>query len=423
MTSSGTATGTATAKPEPTVTMKQASLLSKDSGPEISDLAARYLAPTYSRPPFVLEEGDGSFVVDDAGRRWLDLTSGIGVNSLGHSSPTVIQTLVHAATRGLIHTSNLYNTRAPILLAEELCRTSFADRVFFCNSGTESVEAAIKFARIHGGESRRGIVYTEGSFHGRTMGALAATDRLDYKHPSGPMPAEFHRVPWEDSSALSAIDNTTAAVIVEPVQGEGGVRVASTEWLQAIRRRCDETGALLILDEVQCGLGRTGRLWAHEHSGTIPDLLASSKPLAAGLPLGAVLMTESVATSLYPGCHGTTFGGGPLATAVALSVVRQIKEPTFLREVERKGREFVRQLENARLPSVHTIRGRGLMIGLTTEENPADVVAAAYEEDLLILTAERETVRLLPPLTISDTEIKIAVERLSRVFHRLRQSN
>jgi len=394
--------------------------------------ADRVLAPTYARD-LVLADGEGARVTDVDGRTYLDATSGIAVTALGHRSPIVADALSDAAGE-LLHVSNLFHTEPAIALAEFLVETSFADRVFFTNSGAEAVEAAIKFARLHAIASdetaspgdadgtdddapapRHEVVFAEGSFHGRTLGALAATDREDYQRPFRPLPGGYRRMPWNDVGGIdAAITDRTAAVLVEPVQGEGGVRVADPGWLRAVEARCREVGALLVVDEIQCGLGRTGRLWAHAHAGVVPDLLTAAKPLAGGLPMGAVLMTEAVAGSLHPGCHGSTFAGGPLVARVATEVVRTVARPDFLSEVnERSGR--LRSLLDEHVmshPRALEIRGLGLLLGIRVVPPVADVVAAARSAGLLVVPAAGDVVRLLPPLTVSDHDLNEIASRL-----------
>ncbi len=380
--------------------------------------ASRYLAPTYARPQCLFTDGRGCELEAAGGTRYLDMTSGIGVLALGHRSGVVLDA-IREATEGLIHVSNLYHSGPPALLARALVRRSFADRVFFCNSGAEAVEGAIKFARLAAGPERSTIVYFDGSFHGRTMGALAATDRPDYQRPFRPLAGGFQRAPFGDGGALGQLDETVAAVLVEPIQGESGVHVAPDEWLRAVRARCNEIGALLILDEVQCGLGRSGRLWAHEWAGVAPDLMTLAKPLAGGLPIGAVLMTERVAGALTPGCHGTTFGGGPLVTHVALRVLQAIDDDALLGAVQARGRYLREALARLDTPRVTDVRGRGLMVGVEVSVPAGEVVRHAAEEGLLVVPAGGDVVRLLPPLTVTEAELDEAVGRLERALQRV----
>ncbi len=373
--------------------------------------ADEVLAPTYRRPGTLFVDGDGAWLRDAAGREYLDMTSGIAVLALGHRSAVVREALLQAAEK-LVHVSNLYHTAPPIELAARLVELSFADSVFFANSGTEAVEAAVKFARLATGRAK--ILHFEGSFHGRTLGALAATDRPDYQDPFRPLPGGFERAPWNDEAALDHVDDDTAVVLLEPIQGEMGVRAADPAWVRAIRRRCDEVGALLAFDEIQCGLGRTGRLWAHEAFGVAPDLLTLAKPLAGGLPIGAVLMTRRVAGTLSPGVHGTTFGGGPLVTAVARAVLDHVSRQDVLARVRELGEHLERRLLRLEpRPDVEETRGTGLMRGVRVTVPVKDVVDAAFRRGLLIVPSADGVVRILPPLEVKPEELDLCVERLT----------
>ncbi len=376
-------------------------------------LADRVLAPTYRRPPIVFTHGEGIYVYDTAGRRYLDFVAGIAVCALGHADPRVARVIAEQARR-LVHLSNLYHTEPHLRLAEALVAHSFADRVFFCNSGTEAVEAALKFARkftrTHFNDHKIGFVAFTHSFHGRTMGALSVTEKSAYREPFAPLVPGVTFVPFNDiEAARAAITAETCAVIVEPIQGEGGVYIASPEFLQALRERCDAVGALLIFDEVQCGLGRTGRLWAYEAYGVEPDLLTVAKPLANGLPIGAVLMKEKVAAVLRPGDHGSTFAGGPLVSAVALHVFERLRDPAFLARVREAGAYLMERLHAAELPGVQEIRGRGLLVGIEIEGDARAVVMAALERGLLLATAGDHVVRMVPPLIVEKSHIDEAV--------------
>lgn len=383
-------------------------------------LADRVLAPTYRRPPIVFTHGEGMYVYDAAGRRYLDFVAGIAVCALGHADPGVAQVIAEQARR-LVHLSNLYHTEPHLRLAEALVAHSFADRVFFCNSGAEAVEAALKFARkfarTHFNNRKTGFVAFTHSFHGRTMGALSVTEKLAYREPFAPLIPGVTFVPFNDvEAARSAITAETCAVIVEPIQGEGGVHVASPEFLHALRERCDAVGALLIFDEVQCGLGRTGTLWAYEAYGVEPDLLTVAKPLANGLPIGAVLMKEKVAAVLQPGDHGSTFAGGPLVSAVALHVFERLRDPAFLARVREAGAYLAERLHAAELPGVKEIRGRGLLVGIEIEGDARAVVMAALERGLLLATAGDHVVRMVPPLIVEKSQIDEAVTILQEAM-------
>ncbi len=382
------------------------------------DLASSVLAPTYRQPAAIMARGEGCWLEDEAGQRYLDMTTGIAVTALGHGS-AVVHDALRRATEGLVHTSNLFYTRPAIELATALVEHSFATRVFFCNSGAEAVEGAVKFARL-AADDRQEIVYFDGAFHGRTFGALAATDREDARSPFAPLPAGFRRAPYDDDRALEMIDDRVAGVLVEPIQGEGGIRVPRPEWLVALRRRCDEVGALLIADEIQAGLGRTGHLWAHEIAGIQPDLAALAKPLAGGLPMGAVLLGERAAGAVTPGCHGSTFGGGPVVAAVALAVFEALRDPGLLEGVRARGallREVLAETLGDRLLEV---RGEGLLLGLVFagERSVRDIAAAAFEERLLVVPASGNVLRLLPPLDAPEADLREAVRRLARALER-----
>lgn len=388
----------------------------EQSAPEIERKGVDCLAPVYNRlTDQIFVDGDGSYVVDQDGNRYLDMTSGIAVLALGHKSAVVEDALKEAASE-LLHTSNLFLTEPPVALAKELVRLSFADRVFFANSGTEANEAAIKFARMATSSKKQRIVYFDRSFHGRTYGSLSATDRLNATDVFGPLPGEFCRATWNDTTGLTTIDDSTTAVIVEPVQGEGGVRPADTEWMRQLRKRCDDVGALVIFDEVQCGVGRTGTLWAYEQMGVTPDIMTLAKQLAGGLPIGAVLMTEKIAQALEYGCHGSTFGGGPAVTHVALAVLRHVADPVLLSEVERKGKLLMDRLRAIDSPVIRGVRGLGLIVGVQVSVSPKKLLKAALRENLLLTAAGDDVVRFLPPLTVSDDEIDEAVRRFEKVI-------
>jgi len=352
--------------------------------------------------------GEGTELIAEDGTHYLDFVAGIGVNALGYNHPVVRAAVEHALVSGLIHVSNLYRTEPAERLAEELVARSFADRVFFCNSGAEANEAAFKFARKWSGKSE--IVAFTGSFHGRLFATLAATDRPEYRKPFEPLVPGIRIVPREDWAAVdhAVSASRTAAVIVEPVQGEGGVRPLDPEWLGFLRELCDSRGVAVIFDEVQCGLGRTGTLFAYEQTGVVPDVLTLAKPLAGGLPMGAVLLRDAIASALKPGDHATTFGGAPLVASVALEVVRTIAQPDFLAAVRQKGEWLGNRLARlaTRSAQVRDVRGRGLMWGLELAGPAAPCVTAARERGLLVLTAGANVLRLLPPLVISPEELE-----------------
>jgi len=380
--------------------------------------AGSALLGVYARVGPLFVGGDGAELIADDGTRYLDFVAGIAVNALGYNHPVVRGAVEQALGSGLIHVSNLYRTEPGEKLAEELVSRSFADRVFFCNSGAEANEAAFKFARKWSGKPE--IVAFTGAFHGRLFATLAATDRPDFKKAFEPLVPGVRIVPREDWAAVDhAISaSRTAAVIVEPVQGEGGVRLVDPEWLAFVRELCDGRGVALIFDEVQCGLGRTGTLFAYEQAGVVPDMLTLAKPLAGGLPMGAVLVTDTIAAALKPGDHATTFGGGPLVASVALAVVRALAEPGFLADVRGKGEWLASRLAElaARRARVGEARGRGLMWGLELREPAAPFVAAARERGLLVATAGPDVIRLVPPLVITREELERGVAILEEVL-------
>jgi len=371
----------------------------------------------------VFTGGEGSWLIAEDGARFLDFTSGIAVNALGYGDATVADAIRAALDSGVIHTSNLFRTRPAAELAEWLAENSFADRVFFCNSGAEANEGALKFARRWAGTRGAGrtqVVSFRNSFHGRTMGALAATDRPAYQEPFRPlMPGvRFCEVGDVAEAERCIRGGRVAAVIVEPIQAEGGVTPVPAAFLKALRLLCDEADALLIFDEVQVGLGRTGTLWAHEAAGVTPDLMTLAKPLAGGLPMGAVLMTERVAAAIQPGDHGTTFGGGPLVASAALATCRRIGDPAFLAEVRRKAGELADRLGSLSLrhAGVSAVRGAGMIWGVEVTGSAADVVARALDAGLLLCTAGPNVVRILPPLTASDDELRRGTDLLDEVL-------
>ncbi len=382
-----------------------------------SDAAA--LLGVYSRVGPLFVAGEGSELIAEDGTRYLDFAAGIAVNALGYNHPVIREAILRALDTGLIHVSNLYRTEPGERLGAELVGHAFSGhgQAFFCNSGAEANEGAFKFARKSSGKTD--IVAFSGSFHGRLFASLAATDRPDYRRPFEPLLAGVQIVPLGDRAAATrTVTDATAAVIVEPLQGEGGVRPVEPEFLAFLRELCDERGAALIFDEVQCGLGRTGTLFACEQTGVTPDLLTLAKPLAGGLPMGAVLVSDRVAAALAPGDHATTFGGGPLVATVALDVLRTIADPDFLAEVRAKGAWLGERLRRLAADSsrVRAVRGRGLMWGIELGEPAAPVVAAARERRLLVLTAGPNVIRIVPPLTISQGDLERGVAVLAEVL-------
>ncbi len=378
------------------------------------------LLPTYNRAPLTFVSGEGSWLVEADGRRFLDLGAGIAVNALGHAHPALVDTLATQAAQ-LWHVSNLYRIPQQEALGDALVDRTFADRVFFTNSGTEAMELALKMVRKYwfdNGEERPTILSFEGAFHGRSTGAIAAAGSEKLTHGFGPLMPGFKTLPWADHDSITAaLDETVAAVIVEPVQGEGGIRPMPDICLQGLRAACDKVGALLILDEVQCGMGRTGKLFAHEWAGIAPDIMLVAKGIGGGFPLGAVLATQNAASAMTAGTHGSTYGGNPLACAVGLKVMEIVSDPAFLADVSRKGAQMRQALEGlvAAHPAVfEAVRGEGLMLGLKCRVANTDLVAQARNAGLLTVPAADNVVRLLPALNIPDADITEAIARLER---------
>jgi len=389
---------------------------------EIRAMDQEYVLQTYARAPFVLERGEGCRVYDSEGKAYLDFVSGIAVNALGYGDPDVLRTIAEQSAR-LIHVSNLYLTQPQAELAKMLVELSFADKVYFCNSGAEATEGAIKFARKWArtmyGEGKNEILNFSDAFHGRTLGALALTPRAHYQDPFRPLMPGAKTATFNDlASAQALINDKTCACIVEPVQGEGGVNLADQAFLRGLREMCDRQGALLILDEVQCGLGRTGTLWAHEQYGITPDIMTLAKPLAGGLPMGAVLMTQAVADVMAPGDHGSTFAATPFVAAVAQTVLRKIADPAFLEHVRWAGSYLQEGLLDlkSKHPSIEEVRGRGLIWGVVADRDVTPLIEDGYAQGLLTLKAGAQVLRLLPPLTVGRAELDEALGILEHAF-------
>ncbi|WP_323019608.1 aspartate aminotransferase family protein [Pararhodobacter sp.] len=374
--------------------------------------------PTYNRTPLSFVKGEGSWLIEADGRRFLDLGAGIAVNALGHANPELVSALTEQAGK-LWHVSNLYKIPEQQALADLLVDLTFADTVFFTNSGTETAELAIKMARKYHyekGAPRETILTFEGAFHGRSTAAIAASGGEKMVKGFGPLMPGFKHLPWGDMAAFeAAMDESVCAVMVEPVQGEGGIRPMPEEDLRAIRAACDRTGALLILDEVQCGMGRTGKLFAHEWAGVTPDIMMVAKGIGGGFPLGAVLATENAAAGMVVGTHGSTYGGNPLACAVGLKVSQIVSDPAFLDEVSRKAGLLRQRLEGlvaAHPDTFEAVRGMGLMLGLKCKKPAVELAAAAREAGVLVVPAADNVLRLLPALNIPDADITEGVARL-----------
>ena len=377
------------------------------------------ILPTYNRAPLSFVSGSGSWLTTDDGRRFLDLGAGIAVNSLGHAHPELVVALT-AQARQLWHTSNLYHIPAQQKLADQLVDLTFADTVFFTNSGTESCELAVKMARKHfydkGQPERVKIITFAGSFHGRSSAGIAAAGAEKMIKGFGPLLPGFVHVPFAEHDALhAAISDKIAAVMIEPIQGEGGIRQVPEHCLKGLRDFCDSHGILLIFDEVQCGVGRSGKLFAHEWAGIEPDIMMVAKGIGGGFPIGAVLATEDAASGMTAGTHGSTYGGNPLGCAVGSAVLEHIAAPKFLADVNRKAGLMRQSLEGliAQFPDVFDgVTGVGLMLGLKCKANNIDVVNAGYAAEVLTVPAAKNVVRLLPALNISDEDITQALSRL-----------
>ena len=383
---------------------------------QLLEWAAKYHTPNYARAPICLVRGDGVRVWDSDGKEYLDFGAGIAVASLGHCHPRVTGAIREAAAT-LLHVSNLYHTAPQIHLAKLLCDHSFAERVFFCNSGAEANEAALKLVRKYAKEryasDRYEVIATRNAFHGRTFATVTATGQEKYQHGFEPLVPGFKHVPYNDLRAMErAIDNRTAALIVEPIQGEGGVIVPDDDYLPGLRKLCDASGALLILDEVQTGVGRTGTLWAYEHSGIEPDVMTLAKALANGVPIGAMLTREEVARALGPGTHGSTFGGTPFVTSVALATLQTVLGEKIPERAARMGRRLMDGLRRlAQGPAgIREVRGRGLLIGVELDRPVSPILDACRNAGLLVLSAGENVLRLVPPLIVEEDHCDRALE-------------
>ncbi len=384
---------------------------------EIISEVDKYVLGTYRRIPLAIKRGKGCWVWNSEGKRLLDFTTGIAVTSLGHSHPALLS-VIASQSREIIHGSNLFYMEPQARLARDLVENSVCDKVFFCNTGTEAVEGAIKFARKWGtlNGKKHNIVSMHGSFHGRTYGALSATGAKQYQAGFKPMLEGFEFVPYGETDHMREClkEDEFCAVIVEPVQGENGVVVPDPGYLREVRRICDEKGVLLILDEIQTGMGRTGRLFAYEHEGIEPDIITVAKALGGGVPCGAVLLKDKVADTISSGSHGTTFGGNPLAVSCALAVLETINDEKLLRRVRDMGSYFLKDLYRIQAEHPDIIkdtRGMGLMIGVefTSSEIAGKVIAKCIENGLLTIHTAGTVMRILPPLTVSEKEIDAAV--------------
>lgn len=388
---------------------------------EVIQKDKQFSVPVAGRPDFVLARGEGVTLYDTDGKAYTDWVAGIAVNALGYGDKEVMDAVGKQMDSGLVHVSGLYHTQAMVELAELLCANSFADKVYFCNSGAEANEGALKFARklayVNEKANKTNFVSFTQAFHGRTMGALAMTPTDKYQKPFKPMVpgavvGEFNNI----ASAREVIDQDTVAVIVEPIQGEGGINVATAEFLQALRQLCDEHGALLIFDEIQCGLGRTGDLWAHSFAGVSPDIMTLAKPLAGGLPVGAILTTDEVARAMNPGDHGSTFSGGAVVMRAAEVVVNRVLSPGFMEQVKEVGDYLLERLAEINSPHITDVRGRGLMAGIELDVPPGDIVKAGYERGLLLVSSGANVIRFVPPLIVQKQHVDELIEKLMLIL-------
>jgi predicted acetylornithine/succinylornithine family transaminase len=389
----------------------------------------QYVLQTYKRPPFVLDHGEGAYLYDTDGKRYLDFCGGIAVNALGYGDQEV-QAMLQQQAQKLMHTSNLYYTAPMIQLAKKLVERSFADKVFFCNSGAEANEGALKFARKWArknvGADKTEIVAFTHSFHGRTFGALAVTAKEKYRAPFEPLLpgvkfADFNEL----ASAEAAIGDKTCAVILEPIQGEGGIYPATPAFLKGIRALCDQHQAVLIFDEIQCGLSRTGKLWAYEWSGVAPDIMTLAKPLGGGLPIGAILLTDKIGSAMEPGDHGSTFAANATICAVAEVVFDKLSDEKMLKHVNEAGAYLGEKLEalKAEFPALITdVRGRGLMWGVDLKGDTSKAVNKGYEHGLILVSAGENTLRFVPPLIVGAKEIDEFADKFGAVLSEMSNS-
>jgi acetylornithine/N-succinyldiaminopimelate aminotransferase len=393
---------------------------------DTGDLQASWLARgrnvlmnTYASFPIVIVNGKGSYVEDVNGKKYLDFVAGIAVNSLGHCDDEYVKAVSEQLAK-LIHCSNLYLNTPNIELAEKLIEDSAFDRVFFCNSGAEAIEGSIKLSRKYAketkGENCTKIISMTNSFHGRTYGALSATGQKKYQNGFQPLVPEMETVHFNDFESLATVDfDTVAAIIIEPIQGEGGVHLVDQAFLKRVRELCTDENIVLIFDEIQCGVGRTGKFFAHENFGLAPDIVALAKGLGGGFPIGAFLANEKIAGAFKNGDHGTTFGGNPLACTAALTCVNKIKQTSFLEAVHKRGQLLHNLLKDlqSKHPAIKDVRGSGLMVGIELDEPVKAVIGACLDNGLLLVGAGEKVIRMLPPLTVTDDEIKSAVSIFS----------
>ncbi|ARE86472.1 aspartate aminotransferase family protein [Clostridium formicaceticum] len=383
----------------------------------------QYIMNTYKRVPVAFVEGKDCYLTDTQGQKYLDMIGGLGACGLGHNHPVVTKAIQKQAEK-LIHVSNIYWIEEQVELAKLLVENSFGDKAFFCNSGAEANEAAIKLARKYAykkyGENRNEIIAMTSSFHGRTLGTLSVTHNKKYQEGYGPIPTGFKFANFNDINSLkSMINENTCGVIMEPIQGEGGVTAAEMAFIKEVKALCQEKDIVLIFDEVQCGIARTGKLFAHENYGVEPDIMTLAKALGSGVPIGAIIAKDKLAEAFSPGDHGTTFGGNPLASAVALATMKFMIEEKLWEKVEAKGKYFAEKLEEfvAKYPWAKKVKGKGLMVGLELEIEGAPIVEKAFKEGLLMNCTAGKVLRFLPPLIVGEQEIQKTVDILGKIFH------
>jgi acetylornithine/N-succinyldiaminopimelate aminotransferase len=383
---------------------------------EAKNLENNYVFNTYGRFPLVVEKGEGCYLYGTDGKKYLDFLAGIAVNSLGHAHPQIVKCISEQAKK-VIHVSNFYHIPSQYLLGKKLCETSGLDRAFFCNSGAEANEGAIKLTRRF--QSQKGkdeIMYFSHSFHGRTIATLMTTDKDKYRAGFGPFPPGFVKAEFNDvNDVVEKVNNKTAAFLVEPVQGEGGINIASKEFMKTLSDLREDKGILLVFDEVQCGIGRTGKWFAFQHYDIKPDIMTLAKALGSGVPIGAIVAKKEVSDVLKPGDHGTTFGGNPLATSVGLTVMNTIESEKLIDNSKKMGEYLIKKLEfMLDLPNVKDLRGIGLMAGIEFEDLCSDYVKRCFDNNLLINCTRDKVIRLVPPLIVSKNEIDEAIEIMKK---------
>ncbi len=392
---------------------------------ELIENEKKYLMQTYNRPNMVLDKGKGLKVWDLEGKLYYDFVGGIAVNALGYSHPKLIQAIKDQAEK-LIHCSNLYYSKSQIILAQILVELSCGDKLFFGNSGAEVNEGAIKLAVKYFKDQNKDkykIIYMKNSFHGRTIATLAATGQYKYQKDYLPLLPKFKEAIFNDlESVKAAVDEKVAAIMCEPIQGEGGIKIATKEFIKGLRELCDKEGILLIFDEIQCGLGRTGKIFAYQHYGVEPDILTIAKSLGGGIPIGAFIAKDKIASSFKPGDHGTTFGGNPVASAAAIAYMKVLQEENLVGKCQKKGEYFKDKLKGLKEKypeKIEEVRGLGLMVGMELKEEGQEIVKKCLKEGVLINCAAKKVLRFLPPLIVKKEEIDYLIEVLDKIFSKI----